>query len=42
MNPWPFVGAAYVLTLIAAAGLAIVSYVAMRRAENPVSSDVER
>lgn len=42
MNPWPFVAAAYVLTLAAAAGLAIVSYVAMRRAESPGSGDGER
>ena len=33
MNPWPFVTAAYVVTLGGAAGLALVSWWAMRRAE---------
>lgn len=33
MNPWPFVVAAYAVTLAAAAGLALWSYLAMRRAE---------
>ena len=33
MNPWPFVTAAYALTLIAAAGIAVISFLAMRRAE---------
>lgn len=33
MNPWPFVTAAYALTLIAAAGIAVISFWAMRRAE---------
>ena len=36
MNPWPFVGAAYAVTLVAAAALAIASYVAMRRAERAI------
>ena len=33
MNPWPFVIAAYALTLIGTIGLAWASYAAMRRAE---------
>ena len=33
MNPWPFVAAAYAVALGGAAVLALVSYVAMRRAE---------
>jgi len=33
MNPWPFVIAAYGLTLGGAAVLAIVSFLAMRKAE---------
>ncbi len=33
MNPWPFVIAAYLLTFVAAGGLALVSWLAMRRAE---------
>jgi hypothetical protein len=33
MNPWPFVAAAYAVTLGGAALLAVVSYLAMRRAE---------
>ena len=33
MNPWPFVTAAYVVTLIGAAGLALASWWAMRQAE---------
>ena len=33
MNGWPFVIAAYVLTLFAAAGLALISWLAMRAAE---------
>jgi hypothetical protein len=33
MNPWPFVIAAYAVTLGGGAMLAIVSYLAMRRAE---------
>lgn len=41
MNPWPFVAAAYVVTLGGAVVIAIVSYLAMRRAESPVSSAVE-
>ena len=35
MNPWPFVIAAYAVTLGGAAALALASYVAMRRAERP-------
>lgn len=33
MNPWPFVTAAYALTLIAAVGISVISFLAMRRAE---------
>ncbi len=33
MNPWPFVIAAYAITLGGAGALALVSFVAMRRAE---------
>ena len=33
MNPWPFIIAAYVVTLGGAGALALASYVAMRRAE---------
>lgn len=33
MNPWPFVTAAYVVTIGGAAAVALWSWVAMRRAE---------
>jgi hypothetical protein len=33
MNPWPFVIAAYALTLLATAALVLLSWRAMRRAE---------
>jgi len=33
MNPWPFVTAVYTLTFVAAAGLALWSWLEMRRAE---------
>jgi hypothetical protein len=33
MNAWPFIVAAYAVTLGAAATLTLVSYVAMKRAE---------
>ena len=33
MNPWPFVIAAYVVTLAGGGGLALISWQAMRRAE---------
>ena len=33
MNPWPFVIAAYVLTLMATAALVLLSWRSMRRAE---------
>jgi hypothetical protein len=33
MNPWPFVTAAYVVTLAGGAIIALLSYLAMRRAE---------
>ena len=35
MNPWPFVIAAYAVTLGGAGVLALVSWRAMRRAEKP-------
>ena len=33
MNPWPFVIAVYALTFAAAAGMALWSWLEMRRAE---------
>jgi len=33
MNPWPFVTVAYVVTLGGGAILAVLSYIAMRKAE---------
>ena len=33
MNPWPFVIAAYAIALIAVAGLTLLSWRSMRRAE---------
>ena len=36
MNPWPFVAAAYGVTLIAALALAVASWRAMARAERAV------
>lgn len=33
MNPWPFVTAAYAVTILATAGLLIWAYASMRRAE---------
>ncbi len=33
MNPWPFIVAAYGVTFAAIVGLAVASYIAMRRAE---------
>jgi heme exporter protein CcmD len=33
MNPWPFVVAAYAVTLVATAGLILWAYASMRRAE---------
>lgn len=33
MNPWPFVTAAYGVTFLGAAGLALWSWLEMRRAE---------
>jgi hypothetical protein len=33
MNPWPFVTAVYVVTFAAATGLALWSWLEMRRAE---------
>ncbi|MGI4731534.1 MAG: hypothetical protein ACRYFW_07285 [Janthinobacterium lividum] len=39
MNPWPFVAAAYGVTLGGAAVLAVWSFVAMRRAERRAERD---
>ena len=36
MNPWPFIIAAYALTLLATVGLTWWSWAAMRRAEGQV------
>ena len=36
MNPWPFVAAAYALTVGASAGLAWLSWRAMRTAERDI------
>ena len=33
MNPWPFVIAAYAITILGTASLALWSWIAMRRAE---------
>ncbi|MBA3511340.1 heme exporter protein CcmD [Sphingomonas sp.] len=33
MNPWPFVVAAYAVTIVAVTGLILWSYASMRRAE---------
>ena len=33
MNPWPFVIAAYAITLVATAGLSLHAWLAMRAAE---------
>jgi hypothetical protein len=33
LDPWPFILAAYALTILGTFGLALWSYVAMRRAE---------
>jgi heme export protein D (CcmD) len=38
MNPWPFVIAAYALTLLGTAGLTLASWAAMRRAEREAES----
>lgn len=38
MNPWPFVVAAYALTLGGTAMLLVASWAAMRRAEQPKAS----
>ena len=42
MNPWPFVTAAYVITLGGAAIIAGWSWLAMRRAERAVEELRER
>ena len=34
MNPWPFVAAAYAVTIVAIAALAWWAYASMRRAED--------
>ena len=33
MNPWPFVAAAYAVTILAIAGLVVWAFASMRRAE---------
>ena len=38
MSPWPFVIAAYALTLGATGALVLASWLAMKRAEQPVLS----
>lgn len=38
MNPWPFVVAAYAVTLGGGGALALAAYLAMRRAERPAKS----
>jgi len=35
VSPWPFVTAAYLVTLGGALALTLASWLAMRRAENP-------
>jgi hypothetical protein len=42
MNPWPFVAAAYVVTLGGTAAILLVSYLAMRRAERPATNEAKR
>lgn len=42
MSQWAFVAAAYAVTLVGAGALALASWAAMRKAERPVSSRVER
>ncbi len=38
MNPWPFVIAAYAITMLAVAGLLLWSYRSMRRSEAAADS----
>ena len=38
MNPWPFVTAAYAVTIAGAAALAVLSWLAMRQAEAAADS----
>ena len=38
MNPWPFVAAAYAVSIIAIAGLVWWAYASMRRAEAAADS----
>ena len=38
MNPWPFVAAAYAVTIVAVAGLIVWAYASMRRAEAAADS----
>lgn len=42
MNPWPFVTAAYAVTLASTAMVVIVSHLAMKRAERPIEDDRDR
>lgn len=41
MNPWPFVTAAYGITIAASAAIGWLSYAAMRRAERLASRERE-
>ena len=38
MSPWPFVAAAYAVTIVAVAGLILWAYASMRRAEAAADS----
>jgi len=38
MNPWPFVIAAYAITILATAGLLLWSFLSMRSAETDAES----
>jgi hypothetical protein len=38
MNAWPFITAAYAITILASGGIAFLSWSAMRRAEDRAGS----
>ena len=42
MNPWPFIVAAYAVTIVATVGVTIWSWLAMRRAEAEAAALSER
>ena len=42
MNHWPFIIAAYAITLVGAAAITLQSYAAMRRAEKKADSLTKR